>query len=89
MHRIDTQGSIEGKFTDGDATRPEVQEATVIDSSWLNGIQETICKVIESKGGKLQKGNYDLLLKAIQAIVENSIAPIREDLLRLKEKIGL
>ena len=56
MHRIDTQGHKQNRFSDGNPTDTTGETGTVIDSSWLNAVQEEICGVIEGFGGKLGKG---------------------------------
>ncbi|SEU06773.1 hypothetical protein [Stigmatella erecta] len=55
MHRIDSEGSIAGKYTNGDEINDV--EATVADADHMNAIQESICTVIEREGITLVKGD--------------------------------
>lgn len=67
MHRVDTSGSVSGRFQDGN---PAVgQQATQLGSAWCNDVQENLCKVIEEAGFTLEKGNADQLLAAIIALI--------------------
>lgn len=65
MHRIDAADYAPGNlFTDGS---PGVTPATECDDDWLNGVQETICDVIEDAGITLVKGTNTQLTQAIKA----------------------
>ena len=70
MHRRDTKGHENGRFTDGDSTGPEIKEATVLDASWLNDVQEEIAHVIESEGVRLSKRDSKQLSAALCKIAE-------------------
>ena len=65
MHRTDAPGNDSGEFTDGSPT-PPLEEATVIDSDWLNAVQEEICNVVEASGATLVKGTNNQLYTAIK-----------------------
>lgn len=67
MHRIDTQGSVDSRFTEGN---PNVgQRATRVSADWLNDVQENITYVIEEVGDALIKGRADQLYAAIIKLV--------------------
>jgi len=67
MHRIDTPSATENnRFTEGSPTGGV--PATVVSASWLNDLQETICRAIELSGITLEKGNSDQLYQALQSI---------------------
>ncbi len=90
MFRINTKGSVEGRFSDGS---PGVR-GTVLGSTWLNALQDEIASVIESKGlthddimnkvskadGALDQNIPDQLLKAIQKIATFGPNPMVFDL---------
>lgn len=67
MHRIDTLGSVEGKFDEGNPATG--QRATRISADWMNDVQEAICYVIEQQGIELEKGDETQLRAAILALV--------------------
>lgn len=63
MHRVDTPGSVNGLFQNGN---PVVgQQATQLLADWFNDTQENLLKVIEDAGLEPEKGNWDLLRQAI------------------------
>ncbi|MBD3728773.1 MAG: hypothetical protein IE933_03625 [Sphingomonadales bacterium] len=67
MHRIDTPGSVDGKFQDGN---PAIgQQATQLLSAWFNDVQETLAYVIEQQGIVLEKGDNTQLRAAIIALI--------------------
>lgn len=63
MHRIDTTtATTDNKFTDG---VPELGlEATDLNASWFNSVQEEICLLLESLGVELDIHNDGLLAEA-------------------------
>lgn len=64
MHRIDTNGAVDGLFQMGN---PAIgQQATLIDADWLNAVQENIAQTIEGVDLVLAKGNNTQLLAAIK-----------------------
>lgn len=71
MHRIDTLGSVEGKFDEGNPATG--QRATRISADWMNDVQEAICYVIEQQGIELEKGDETQLRAAILALVSGVI----------------
>lgn len=64
MHRVDTDGNVSGQFSDGNPAVPT--PATVVDASWLNDVQEEICKLIEGAGITLVKGTQTQLQQAVR-----------------------
>ncbi|NRA46885.1 MAG: hypothetical protein HRU09_18200 [Oligoflexales bacterium] len=78
MHRIDTEGNKEGKFYDGDPASTDIKEATVLDASWLNAVQEEICKIITENGIELKKGENYQLGQAIGKAIEHKLQPYKE-----------
>lgn len=59
MHRIDADGNVNGKFSDGNPEQGSL--ATVIDAKWLNDIQEEICNLLEDNGVNLDSDNDEQL----------------------------
>lgn len=49
MHRIDTEGNASGHFTDGNPSTGT--QATVVDSEWLNAVQDELENVVTDDGG--------------------------------------
>ncbi len=72
MHRIDTDGSSGGHFSDG---VPSLGiKGTKLDDDWLNAVQEEIVGVIEAAGITLVKGDSTQLLAAcVSAATANRI----------------
>lgn len=67
MHRIDVpSATVDKKFTEGSPTGGIA--ATTVSASWLNDLQENVCKVVEGAGLTLTKGRALDLLDAITAI---------------------
>lgn len=67
MHRIDVpSATVDNKFTEGSPTGGI--PATTVAADWLNDLQENVCKAVEGAGLTLDKGNYDQLKLAIQAM---------------------
>ncbi len=69
MYRIDSEGSVNGTFSEGDPGLGVL--GTKVSAEWLNDLQEAICYVIESSGLTLEKGNNALLANAIEAFFES------------------
>ena len=78
MHRIDTEGNKNGKFYDGDPLGTDIKEATVLDASWLNAVQEELCNVIGVDGTKPVKGDNAQLIEAIKRYLNPAIAAINQ-----------
>lgn len=67
MHRVDTPGSVDGLFNDGN---PAVgQQATQLLSDWFNDVQENLAHTIEEAGLVLTKGDYTQLYAALLALI--------------------
>jgi hypothetical protein len=67
MHRIDTDGHVNNLFTDGN---PQTgQASTLVDSAWLNAIQENIIGALAAANIPLVKGNNGQLAAAIIALI--------------------
>lgn len=67
MHRVDSPGSVNGLFQNGN---PVVgQQATQLLAAWFNDVQENLAKVIEDAGLELEKGNWELLRNAIVLMI--------------------
>ena len=67
MHRVDTPGSVEGLFQDGN---PAIgQQATQLLAAWFNDVQENLAQLIEYAGIELEKGNYDQLRDAVIQLI--------------------
>ncbi|WP_288803831.1 hypothetical protein [uncultured Novosphingobium sp.] len=71
MHRIDSNGAVDGKWQAGN---PAIgQKATQIPADWMNAIQEALCYVIETAGITLEKGDDSQLYDAIIALLEGIV----------------
>jgi len=67
MHRIDTPGSVDGAFSDGN---PAVgQQATQLLASWFNDVQENLCTLVEEAGLVLTKGDAMQVTNAVLALI--------------------
>ena len=67
MHRIDTNGSVSGRFNDGN---PAVgQQATQLDAAFCNSVQETLAFIMEQAGIVLVKGDDTQLYDAVLALI--------------------
>lgn len=67
MHRIDTDGALLERFSNGNPASG--QAATVVDADWLNAVQEGIIDVITFAGIALAKGDDTQLRDAIVALI--------------------
>lgn len=67
MHRIDSNGAVDGAFQEGDPASG--QKATQLDADWFNAVQEALCILIERAGIELLKGDNDQLYDAVVALV--------------------
>ena len=67
MHRIDSDGSVEGRYHSGNPQNG--QRATMLSADWFNDIQENVCRVIEYTGQDLKKGNYNQLRDALVQLI--------------------
>jgi hypothetical protein len=67
MHRINTEGNVNGLFVDGDPVGG--QEATVVDAAWLNAMQEEPVRVILAAGLALDPNNNAQLYAALQLMI--------------------
>lgn len=71
MHRVDSPGSVNGLFQNGN---PVVgQQATQLLADWFNDVQENLAKVIEDAGLELEKGNWELLREAIVLMISGVV----------------
>lgn len=66
MHRIDGPGAVNGLFTEGDPSAPQM--ATVVTAAWLNDIQENLARLLEAAGILPVKGDYDQVRQAINLL---------------------
>lgn len=72
MHRIDTAGNVGGLFVPPNPLTGQVP--VVVDSAWLNDVQENIVQVILAAGIALVKGNTTQLLNAIRQLSPSGYA---------------
>lgn len=71
MHAIDTQGSISGRFSEGN---PAIgQRATRVGADWLNDLQDNLLAVLAEGGITPTKGEVDDLKNAILAMIAGAI----------------
>ncbi|MBI0530104.1 hypothetical protein [Sphingomonas sp. TX0522] len=66
MHAIDTAGSINGKFSEGNPSTG--QRATRVGADWLNDLQANVLKLLSEAGIVPTKGRDVDVLEAIKAI---------------------
>lgn len=67
MHRVDTNGSVNGRFNDGN---PAVgQQSTQLGADWCNDVQENLAHIIEEAGLVLGKGDATQLFAAVLALI--------------------
>lgn len=73
MHRIDEDGNVDNKFSEGD---PQTgQPATRVGADWLNAVQEEIAKAIEGAGVALDKEDNEQLAKVLAPVYGMSALP--------------
>ena len=89
MFRIDTDGSINSHFSDGDATGSEPKHGTVLSAEWLNAVQDSLCTVIEDAGLQLDKNQHWLLKNAIWAMIDSKTKSLEDEIKKIKESIGI
>jgi hypothetical protein len=65
MYRTDAAGHVANKYDNGDPTIP--REATIIDATHLNAIQEELAGTVEGLGGTLNKADNGQLLSRLNA----------------------
>jgi hypothetical protein len=68
MHRVDTDYSVDGSFSDGNQTTGA--PGTRVDAAWLNAVQEEIANVIEAAGLTLAKGTNNQLVAATRGYTD-------------------
>lgn len=61
-------------FTDGDSHSEPDKDATLINSEFLNGIQEELCRFIESQGIELAADNYTGLERALEKYISDAVS---------------
>ena len=84
MHRIDTEGSKNGKFYDGDPSGTDIDSATVLSADWLNAMQDEICSVITADGRKLRKEDSGQMIEIIRDYLNPVIKAVNLILTDLK-----
>lgn len=71
MYRIDSVGSVDGRFQEGN---PAIgQKATLLPADWLNEVQEELAYLIEQVGIALVKGDRTQVYDAIVALVTGAV----------------
>ncbi|RYY25253.1 MAG: hypothetical protein EOP62_14425 [Sphingomonadales bacterium] len=71
MHAIDSAGSINGEFSEGNPGTG--QRATKVTAEWLNDVQANLLAVLEAGEIDAEKGRAQDLLQAIQAVVAGAV----------------
>lgn len=71
MYRIDSVGSVDGRFQEGNPATG--QKATLLPADWLNELQEEVAFVIEQVGLALIKGDRTQLYDAIVQLVTGAV----------------
>ena len=66
MHRIDTPGSFNSTFLNGNPFAS--QEGTIVGAAWLNALQEEVSKVVEEGGLLLDKQDNGQLFAALNLL---------------------
>ncbi|RZA12413.1 MAG: hypothetical protein EOP10_31435, partial [Proteobacteria bacterium] len=79
MHRIDSAGSVNGRFVEKDKVTGK--PGTVFAAKWLNNLQEEICSVIEGAGLVLSEGDNAQLLKAIESWQSPKVIELRNEVI--------
>lgn len=74
MQRIDSSGSVEGKFTDGNPALGQL--ATAVTAKWLNDLQEEVVTVIAQNNMALDGESQTQLYDAILNMISNAIGAI-------------
>lgn len=64
MYKIDSVGSVNGQFSDGDYEAGK--KGTKVPARWLNSLQDEICNLITKSGGELDKYSETQMLNAIK-----------------------
>jgi len=86
MHKIDTPTAHNGSFVD-----PVPQQGTagtVVDSSWLNAVQNEICNAIVLAGITLQKSSNTQLFEASQKLIDDTCKKSVFSGLTLNDSVG-
>ena len=71
MHRIDTNGSVDGLFQEGNPNTG--QQATQLGAAWFNDIQENLLGILAAAAIGPVKGDWTQLADAIVALVAGSV----------------
>lgn len=64
MYKIDSVGSVNGQFSDGNYEAG--QKGTKVPARWLNSLQDEICNLITKSGGVLNEYSETQMLTAIR-----------------------
>ena len=64
MYKIDSVGSVDGQFSDGNYETG--QKGTKVPARWLNSLQDEICNLITKSGGELDEYSETQMLTAIK-----------------------
>lgn len=67
MFRIDADGHVNNRFSNGDPVTG--QPGTVIAADWLNAVQEELCTIITGAGLVLNKFSHSQLWTAVLALI--------------------
>ena len=73
MHKIDTPGSVDGRFTNGNPLATPPEPATQFDADWCNAVQTEITTLIVASGATLTKGTNSQLAIAVQTLIEKYV----------------
>ena len=91
MDRINSEGTIEvdGKrmFYDGDPHSEHAKPATILNASWLNGLQESICHVIESQNIELSERDSTTLQTAIDKMITEKMNQLNQSIKAMEVKM--
>lgn len=74
MHRVDTDGSVAGMFSNGS---PPGTLGTSLQAEWMNDTQENLCQTVEGTGTLLVKGLYTQLKDAVIWYVNAGITALK------------
>lgn len=77
MHKIDTQTSVNGEFTDGNPSTGV--KATQLNADWFNSVQREICNAVVKFGKALSKEDDMQLWKVISALGVKTFSPWEGD----------
>jgi len=81
VFRIDTPGSVGGRFQDGQPYAATPQSGTIVSADWLNSISDELIGVLAAAGIPPDKANSGQLLAALYALYVQGLPPAQAGVL--------